>query len=96
MLTPFLRKVAEAADLAATWYDNLDPNMQYLVVLGVAYGALFLVREVGRSRNGKSYRKGLEDGKHLQKLEAEQAFEKYLRRSEQDAEPKGSDAAAGD
>jgi hypothetical protein len=82
MLTPILRKIAEGADMAATWYDGLDPNMQYLVVLALAYGVMFAAREVGRMRAGKSYRLGLEDGKRVQRLDAEKAFEEFMRKRE--------------
>ena len=82
MLTQFFRKLAEYADLAANWFDRLDPQEQYLVMVAIAYGAVFAYGEVRRHLRGSSYKRGLEDGRRMQKADAQAAFEDYLRKRE--------------
>ena len=83
MLTNLLRKVAEGADAAANWFQRLDPQEQYLVMVAAAYLIVWLYGNASRHLRGRSYRQGIEDGKRMQQTDARKAFEEYLRKREE-------------
>jgi hypothetical protein len=82
VLTQFFRKLAEYADIAANWFDRLDPQEQYLVMVAIAYGAVFIYGELRWRFRGSSYKQGLEDGRRMQKADAQAAFDEYLHKRE--------------